>query len=60
MESYKGKQQISKPLLLVGDVVVLKNDGTKRTLWKSGKIAQLFSGWKHKRSQGGGVNGKGR
>ena len=44
MESYKGKQQKGKPLVSVGDVVVLKNDGTKCAFWKLDKSVQLFTG----------------
>ena len=44
MESYKGKQSMDKPVIEVGDIVVLGNDGTKRSFWKLGKIVKLFTG----------------
>ena len=44
MESYKGKPSMDKPVIEVGDIVVLRNDGTKRSFWKLGKIVKLFTG----------------
>ena len=44
MDSYKGKQSMDKPVIEVGDIVVLRNDGTKRSFWKLGKIVKLFTG----------------
>ena len=44
MESYKGKQSMEKPVIEVGDIVVLRNDDAKRAFWKLEKFVKLFTG----------------
>ena len=44
MESYKANADGKKPVINVGDIVILKDVQTKRSFWKFSKIIQLISG----------------
>ena len=44
MEAFKSQQQINLPSLSVGDVVVLKNEVTKRSFCKLCKVEELLKG----------------
>ena len=44
MESYKSNADGKKPVVSVGDIVILKDVQTKRSFWKFCKIIQLISG----------------
>ena len=43
-ESFRSKQVESKPLIKAGDVVILKNDQTKRAFWKLSCVIDCFTG----------------
>ena len=40
----KGKRQNRHPNIAVGDMVILKDDSTKRTFWKLAKVQELIVG----------------
>ena len=44
MESYKSNADGKKPVVSVGDIVILKDVQTKRSVWNFCKIIQLISG----------------
>jgi len=44
LESFRSKQVEGKPLIKAGDVVILKNDQTKRAFWKLSRIIECFTG----------------
>lgn len=44
METFKSKQHTNAPSLSIGDVVILKNEQTKRAFWKVCKIEELLKG----------------
>ena len=44
MEAYKPKDNVQEPSVSIGDVVLLKDDHTKRIFWKMCKILELFTG----------------
>ena len=44
MEVYKPKIHAKEPMISTGDVVLLKDEQTKRSFWKLGKVLELFPG----------------
>jgi len=44
LESFRSKQVEGKPLIKAGDVVILKNDQTKRAFWKLSRVIECFTG----------------
>ncbi|XP_065060581.1 uncharacterized protein LOC135687855 [Rhopilema esculentum] len=42
MEAYRPKDKREEPVISVGDIVLLKDDDTKRTFWKLCKILELI------------------
>ena len=44
MEAYRTQQVTQKPLLKIGDVVILKNENMKHSFWKLCRIVEFLSG----------------
>ena len=44
MEAFKTKQHTKFPSLTLGDIVVLKDENTKRSFWKLAKVEELLKG----------------
>ncbi len=44
MEVFKSKQILNRVSLSIGDIVLMKNEQTKRCFWKMGKITELLPG----------------
>ena len=44
LESFRSKQVEDKPMIKVGDIVILKNDQTKRAFWKLSRVIECFTG----------------
>ena len=44
LESFRSKQVEGEPLIKAGDVVILKNDQTKRAFWKLSRVIECFTG----------------
>ena len=44
MEQYRPKPYAREPVVSTGDIILLKNDQTKRCFWKLGKVIELFPG----------------
>ena len=44
MEACRPRSQAREPVISTGDIVLIKNEQTKRSFWKLGKIVELFPG----------------
>ena len=44
LESFRSKQVEDKPMIKVGDIVILKNDQAKRAFWKLSRVIECFTG----------------
>ena len=44
LEAHKPKIHAKEPFISIGDVVLLKDEQTKRSFWKLGKVLELFPG----------------
>ena len=44
VEAFKPKEHTKEPRILVGDIVILKDDQSKHVVWKLGKIQELITG----------------